>query len=141
MNVFHSTHIHAANWLLFSQFAVESPVSVQENIFAMTQFDPEKFDEKYVYYLEELETAYRNAYNQLHGRVDSTLLKAVDRQVFNESEPFYEGEGKFRLALPENPYERAGVSPDNEAFERVLTEYTERVENELAAVFEFPEEN
>jgi len=103
----------------------------------MPQFDPEKFEEKYVYYLEELETAYRNAYNQLHGRVDSSLLKAIDRQVFNESEPFYEGDGEFRLELPANPHERAGVGPDNEAFERVLTEYKTRVENELAAVFGF----
>jgi hypothetical protein len=28
----------------------------------MTEFDPEKFEEKYVHYFEELKTAYSNAY-------------------------------------------------------------------------------
>jgi hypothetical protein len=45
----------------------------------VTKFDPEKFEDKYVHYLDELQTAYRNAYQNLHGRYDSTVLKAVDR--------------------------------------------------------------
>lgn len=56
----------------------------------MTEFDPEKFEEKYVHYFDEIETAYSNAYQQLHGQVDSTVLQAIDRQVLSESEPVYE---------------------------------------------------
>ena len=68
----------------------------------MTEFDPEKFEEKYVHYFEELETAYSNAYQQLHGQTDSEVLRAIDRQVLNESEPVYEGDGQFRVALPDD---------------------------------------
>ena len=49
----------------------------------MTEFDPEKFEDKYVHYFEELETAYSNAYQQLHGQADSEALRAIDRQVLN----------------------------------------------------------
>lgn len=102
----------------------------------MAEFDEQRFEEKYVHYFEELETAYSNAYQQLHGEVDSTILKAIDRQVMSESEPMYEGDGQFRLDLPENPHERAETVP-REEFERVLDKYAELVEAELRRVFEF----
>jgi hypothetical protein len=102
----------------------------------MAEFDEQRFEEKYVHYFEELETAYSNAYQQLHGEVDSTILKAIDRQVMSESEPMYEGDGQFRLELPQNPHERAGNVP-REEFERVLDQYAELVEAELRRVFEF----
>jgi len=102
----------------------------------MVEFDEDKFAEKYVHYFEELETAYSNAYQQLHGEVDSTLLKAIDRQVMNESEPVYEGDGQFRIDLPENPIERVGDVPAAE-FEALLKRYTDLVEEELTQIFDF----
>ena len=104
----------------------------------MTEFDPEKFDEKYVHYFEELETAYSNAYNQLHGRYDSEVLRAIDRKVLSESEPVYLGEGKFRIDLPEERVEtvRAAVG-DPEQFDAVLEEFRERIADELVRIFEF----
>ncbi|WP_394742437.1 DUF5783 family protein [Natronococcus roseus] len=104
----------------------------------MTEFDPEKFDEKYVHYFEELETAYSNGYNQLHGRYDSEILRAIDRKVLSESEPVYLGEGKFRIDLPEERVEtvRAAVG-DPEQFDAVLEEFRERIADELVRIFEF----
>jgi len=102
----------------------------------MVEFDDGRFEEKYVHYFEELETAYSNAYQQLHGEVDSTVLKAIDRQVMNESEPVYDGDGEFTVELPENPHERVGDVPE-ESFDALLAEYTELVEKELQQLFEF----
>lgn len=45
----------------------------------MTELDPEKFEEKYVRYFEEIETAYSNAYDHLHGQINSEVLRAIDR--------------------------------------------------------------
>ncbi|WP_440769205.1 DUF5783 family protein [Natronorubrum sp. DTA28] len=119
----------------------------------MTEFDPEKFEEKYVYYFEELEEAYSNAYNQLHGRYDSQVLKAIDRKVLSESEPFYEGnaehssadessgqrprdhDGEFRVEIPDDARERVGAVADHEQFDVVLEELVERIERELHRIF------
>lgn len=108
----------------------------------MTEFDPERFEEKYVHYLDELQRAYRNAYRELHGRYDSELLRVIDRRVLDESEPFYEGGSEFRVALPADTRDRVGEIPvDDETFEEVLREFVERIESELARIFGFdPEE-
>ena len=103
----------------------------------MTEFDPEKFEEKYVYYFEELEAAYSSAYQHLHGQYDSAVLRAIDRQVLSESEPFYEGDGEFRVELPENPRERVGTVADNAQFEPVLEAFVDRIEAELRQRFDF----
>ena len=104
----------------------------------MTQFDPEKFEDKYVYYFDELEAAYSDAYQHLHGRYDSEVLRAVDRRVLSESEPMYEGDGTFRVALPDDVEERARSVPgDEETFETVLDEFVDRIEYELRRTFEF----
>ncbi|WP_436343351.1 DUF5783 family protein [Natronorubrum sp. FCH18a] len=103
----------------------------------MTEFDPEKFEDKYIHYFEELEEAYSNAYNQLHGRYDSTVLKAIDRKVLSESEPFYEGEGEFRVEVPDDARERVGAVADHEQFDVVLEELVERIERELRRIFGF----
>ena len=104
----------------------------------MTEFDPEKFEDKYVHYFEELQEAYSNAYNQLHGRYDSEILKAIDRNVLSESEPLYEGDGEFRVELPDERVKevRAAVG-DDEQFDVVLEELTDRIEAELRRVFGF----
>lgn len=107
----------------------------------MAEFDPERFEEKYVHYMDELGTAYRKAFERLHGRYDSRVLRAIDRQVLDGSEPFYEGDGEFRVELPENPRERVGDLPvDEEAFEAVLEEFVDLIELELSRVFEFEDD-
>lgn len=103
----------------------------------MTEFDPEKFEDKYVHYFEELESAYSQAYQELHGEYDSTLLKAIDRQILSESEPVYEGEGQFRIELPPNPYDRVGDRIDADAFESVLEIFLDQIETELRREFGF----
>lgn len=104
----------------------------------MTEFDPEKFEEKYVHYFDELETAYSNAYNQLHGRYNSEVLRAIDRKVLNESEPVYEGNGEFRVVLPDDIGERAESLPgSDEQFHTVLEAFTDRIEQELRSTFGF----
>lgn len=104
----------------------------------MTAFDPEKFEEKYAYYFDELQAAYRNAYQSMHGEYDSTVLRAIDRQVLDESEPVYEGDGQFRVELPDDPRGRVGnLGVDEETFETTLQEFVDRIERELQRVFEF----
>ncbi|MFB6087535.1 MAG: DUF5783 family protein, partial [Haloarculaceae archaeon] len=60
------------------------------------------------------------------------------QQVLNESEPFYEGDGEFRIELPENPRDRlTGVLVDDEKFEQTLDRYIDEIEYELRRVFGF----
>jgi len=96
------------------------------------EFDPAKFEDKYAHYFNELQRAYKNAFNQMNDRHDSELIHGIDQTVLNESEPFY-GDGEFRVELPENPRERirGAVAVDDETFEETLDEYVERIESEL----------
>ncbi|EMA22615.1 DUF5783 family protein [Haloarcula sp. KBTZ06] len=104
----------------------------------MTEFDAEKFDEKYVHYFEELETAYSNAYQELHGQYDSEVLRGIDRQILSESEPVYEGDGAFSIRLPDDTAARAQSLPGDEAtFDTVLSAFTDAIERELRRLFEF----
>lgn len=101
----------------------------------MTDFDPEKFEDKYEHYFPELQTAYKNAFERMNDRYDSQLVHALDQEVLNESEPFYE-DGEFRVELPENPSERVtSVVVDDEKLDGILSEYAATLEDELAAVF------
>ncbi|MCU4743130.1 DUF5783 family protein [Halobacteria archaeon AArc-m2/3/4] len=102
----------------------------------MADFDPEKFEDKYANYFPELQQAYKNAFNRMNDRYDSQLIHGIDQQVLNESEPFYEGDGEFRIDLPDDPYERlTGVLVEKEKFETVLETYLEEIESELQRVF------
>ena len=106
----------------------------------MSDFDPEKFKDKYVHYFNELQKAYKDAFNYMNDRYDSELIHAIDQQVLNESEPFYEGDGEFRVELPENPTERIqGILVDEEKLEELLDIYVEEIETELRRVFGFEE--
>lgn len=106
----------------------------------MAEFEAEKFEDKYVHYFTELQQAYKNAFEYMHDRYDSDLVHAIDQQVLNESEPFYEGNGKFRIALPDEPRGRIqGVLVDDAKFEAILEEYVTRIEAELQAVFDLGE--
>ena len=104
----------------------------------MTDFDPEKFEDKYVHYFNELQRAYKNVFNRLNEKYDSELIHAIDQQVLNESEPFYEGDGEFRVELPEDPAGRMqGVLVKDEKVEEVLEIYVEEIEAELSRLFGF----
>ena len=104
----------------------------------MADFDPEQFEDKYANYFPELQQAYKNAFNRMNDQYDSELVHAIDQQVLNESEPFYEGDGEFRVELPDDPYGRlSGVLVDEERFEQVLEVHVEEIETELQRVFGF----
>lgn len=84
--------------------------------------------------------AYSNAYQRLHGQADSEVLRAIDRQVLNESEPVYESDGRFRISLPDDIEERRQAVPsDEEVFDAVPMEFVERIEDELRRIFGFEE--
>jgi hypothetical protein len=101
----------------------------------VTDFDPEKFEDKYVHYFTELQRAYKNAFETMNEAYDSELVHAIDQQVLDESEPFYE-DGGFRVELPENPAERVtAVVVDEEKLEATLERYVAEIESELRAVF------
>ena len=100
--------------------------------------DAETFDEqKYVDLFPKLQQAYKNAFNRVNERYDSTLVHAIDQQVLDESEPFYDGSEGFYLELPEDPYDRlTGIVVEEERFEAVLEEYVDEIERELERAFD-----
>ncbi|MFB6108134.1 MAG: DUF5783 family protein [Haloplanus sp.] len=101
----------------------------------MTDFDPEKFEDKYANYFPELQRAYKNAFETMNDQFDSELVHAIDQQVLNESEPFYE-DGEFRVELPPNPTDRVtAVVVEEEKLEATLERYVAEIESELRAVF------
>ncbi|KDE57022.1 hypothetical protein EL22_16225 [Halostagnicola sp. A56] len=103
----------------------------------MVDFDPEKFEDKYANYFPELQQAYKNAFTQMNDTYDSELVHAIDQQVLNESEPFYAGDGEFRVELPDDPYDRlTGVVVERERFERVLEKHVAEIESQLERIFD-----
>jgi hypothetical protein len=106
----------------------------------MTDFDPDLFEDKYANYFTELQRAYKNAFEAMNDRYDSELVHAIDQQILAESEPFYEGDGQFRVELPDDSADRlAGVIVDDEKLEALLDRYVDRIETELRRVFGFEE--
>jgi hypothetical protein len=104
----------------------------------MAEFDPEKFEDKYEHYFPELQRAYRQAFETMNDRYDSELVHGIDQQVLAESEPFYEGDGQFRIELPEDPADRlSGVVVDREKLDRILDRYVEELDAQLQSVFGF----
>jgi hypothetical protein len=107
----------------------------------MTDFDPEKFEDKYAHYFPELQRAYRQAFETMNDAYNSDLIHAIDQQVLAESEPFYQDDGGFRVELPAEPIERlSGVIVDEERAQTVLDRYVEELEAELRSVFGLSEE-
>ncbi len=102
----------------------------------MSEFDPEKFEDKYRHYFPELQRSYKQAFETMNDAYDSELIHAIDQQVLAESEPFYEGDGEFRIEMPDNPANRLqGVIVDEEKLDTVLERYLEELESELQTVF------
>ncbi|GGN91368.1 DUF5783 family protein [Haloarcula pellucida] len=101
----------------------------------MTEFDPEQFEDKYANYFPELQKAYKQAFEVLNDRYDSELVHAIDQQILNESEPFYDEDG-FYVELPEDPQERlTAIVVDDEKFEVVLEEFVAEIESQLHRIF------
>jgi hypothetical protein len=101
--------------------------------------DPETFEaEKYTDYFPQLQQAYKNAFSRMSERYDSTLIHGIDQTVLNESEPFYEGDGEFRVELPDDPAARIEgvVAVEDERLTEVLDHYVETIEAELRRVFD-----
>jgi hypothetical protein len=101
--------------------------------------DAETFDEqKYVDLFPQLQQAYKNVFNRMNERFDSTLVHGIDQQVLNESEPFYDDDAEaFYVELPDEPYDRlTEVVVDEDRFETVLEEYVEELEAELQRAFD-----
>jgi len=102
----------------------------------MTDFDPEKFEDKYQHYFPELQRAYKQAFETMNDRYDSELIHAVDQHVLAESEPFYEGDGEFRVELPDDIEGRlSGVLADEEKLSAIMDRYEDEIEDELRSVF------
>ncbi|MFC7205027.1 DUF5783 family protein [Haloferax namakaokahaiae] len=101
----------------------------------MADFDPEKFEDKYVHYFPQLQRSYKNAFNTMNDEFDSTLIHGIDQQILNESEPFYE-DGDFYVELPENPHERlTAVAIDDDELDEVLDRYVEEIVGQLRRTF------
>jgi hypothetical protein len=100
--------------------------------------DAETFEkQKYVEYFPQLQQAYKNAFDRVNERYDSTLVHGIDQHVLDESEPFYDDARGFHLELPDEPYERlSGVVVEEERFADVLEEYVAEIERELERVFD-----
>jgi len=104
----------------------------------MAEFDPDKFEDKYANYFTELQRAYKGAFETMNDTYDSELVHAIDQTVLSESEPFYEGDGQFRIEVPADPADRlSGVVADPERVEALLDRYVEEIETELRVVFGF----
>ncbi|MFD1646951.1 DUF5783 family protein [Haloarchaeobius litoreus] len=103
----------------------------------MTEFDPDRFEaEKYVDYFQQLQRAYKNAFETMNEEFDSTLIHGIDQQVLNESEPFYDEDEGFTVELPDDPHDRlTAVVVDEEKFEAVMERYREEIRSELRRVF------
>lgn len=102
----------------------------------MAEFDPEAFEDKYANYFTELQEAYKRAFDTMNEQYDSQLIHAIDQQVLNESEPFYD-DGEFRIELPDDPAARiTGVVVSDEKLETVIDRYVEELRHELRVVFE-----
>jgi hypothetical protein len=95
----------------------------------MTELTPEEFEaEKYVDYFPQLQTAYKRAFDEMNETHDSELVHGIDQTILAESEPYYEGDGEFRLELPEDPISQLeGVLVADEDAREVLDEYTDRI--------------
>jgi hypothetical protein len=102
----------------------------------MTDFDPDAFEDKYANYFPELQKAYKQAFEALNDRYDSELVHAIDQQILNESEPFYDDERGFYVELPDEPRERlTAVIVDDEKFETVLSAFVAEIESQLHDIF------
>jgi hypothetical protein len=102
-------------------------------------FDAQEFDEtKYTERFAQLQSAYKRAFSEVNETYDSELVHAIDQQVLNESEPFYDPEKGFYVEVPDEPVARvaaAGVIADQERVQTVIDAYTDAIARALATEF------
>ena len=100
--------------------------------------DPERFEEeKYADYFPQLQQAYKNAFDRMNERYDSTLIHGIDQTILSESEPFYE-DNEFRIELPDDPAGRLDgvVVVDDRKLDEVMQRYVETIREELRRTFD-----
>ena len=107
------------------------------NVVPMSEFDPDRFEDKYEHYFTELQQAYRQAFDVMSERYDSGLVHAIDQGILSESEPFYEGDGEFRIEVPSDAAERL-PDRDRERVEEALGAYCQEIAAQLRDVFDLP---
>ena len=72
-------------------------------------------------------------------RYDSELIHAIDQQILNESEPFYD-DGGFRIELPDDPASRVtAIVVDDETLSVALDAYVDELRGQLRSVFGLPD--
>ncbi|MFB6111677.1 MAG: DUF5783 family protein [Halobacteriaceae archaeon] len=115
------------------------PDRTAPDVEADLELSPAEFDEtKYTEHFPTLQAAYKEAFEEINDTHDSELVHAIDQQVLNESEPFYDEEEGFVIEVPDEPVARvaaAGLVVDSETVEAVLDEYVEAIEAALARRF------
>jgi uncharacterized protein YeaO (DUF488 family) len=121
----------------------ESVCSASGDISVMAEFDPEQFEDKYANYFAELQRAYKNAFESMNNRYDSELIHAIDQQILNESEPFYDTEtDSFEIQLPENPTDRlTAIVVDDQKLQTVLETYVDELQQQHRRVFRLDDES
>ena len=102
----------------------------------MSSFDPDRFEDKYEHYFTELQEAYRRAFDEMSEEYDSDLIHAIDQRVLSESEPFYEGDGAFRVDLPDDFQDRLS-DRDPDTVGDVVGAYRAELRTQLQQVFGF----
>lgn len=94
-----------------------------------------KFEDKYEHYFPQLQQAYRGAFERMNDAYDSELVHAIDQQILNESEPFYD-DGAFRIELPDDPADRVtAIVVDDEKLSAALDAYVDEIREQLRHVF------
>jgi hypothetical protein len=116
------------------------PLFEGDNPKPMTEFDADAFEDKYANYFPELQKAYKQAFERMNEEYDSELVHGIDQRILSESEPFYEGDGEFRIELPEDPLAKIdALVVDEEKAEHVLETYLEELTHQHRQVFGFAE--
>ncbi|WP_135663526.1 DUF5783 family protein [Halorhabdus rudnickae] len=119
----------------------------------MSDFDPDRFEDKYEHYFTELQQAYTRAFEAMSERYDSELVHAIDQAILSESEPFYEGSeaqpsgddasghssreyaGDFRIEVPDDAADRL-PDRDRKRVEAALEDYRAEIADQLSDVFD-----
>lgn len=102
----------------------------------MTAFEPEKFEDKYEHYFEELDQVYRAAFQAMNSQYDSDYVHLIDQAILSESEPIYH-DGSFMVEIPHQIVDNiaADQAIDEQQLRQILSAYTDELEASLDSVF------
>ncbi|MFB6198710.1 MAG: DUF5783 family protein [Halobacteriaceae archaeon] len=95
----------------------------------------EEFEQKkYTEYFSKLQTAYKQAFDEVNTRYDSALVHTIDQQIFAESEPVF---NENEVKLPdESEYDLDGIDASEEEIDQAVDAYATAIEEELIAIFD-----